>query len=429
MDRGNQFHLGNDPQGPPRARRPSRAPARGAVSAAPRLRATVAALAVAQVLAWAALYYAFSSFVLPMRAALGIAETEAMSAFTLGLVLWGLGSTVVGAAIDRGHARAVMGGGALLAAAGFVLWARVQGAAGLHLAWALLGLSMAMLLYEPAFAALTRRFPRDYLRGITALTLVGGFASTLAYPATAALIDAFGWRAALLVIAAVLAGIVAPLNAWALRGPAEAPLVPAAAQEGRPPTGTTLRQALRLPAFWLLTTTFTLHAFATAALWAHMVPALAAKGRVGGAAIAIVVWIGPAQVAGRLLFVAFGRHASVQSLGLVVFAALPVAYVLYAFGEGASALYGFALLFGVSNGLVTIVRGGLLPQVFGRLEIGRIGGTVNGVALLSRAAAPLATAAALAVVGGYPRLMLGLAAGSTLALGCFVAARGRIAAQ
>ena len=393
----------------------------------PGFRGTVAALAVAQVLAWAALYYTFSSFVLPMRDAAGIGEAQAMSAFTLGLALWGLGSYAVGAAIDRGHARAVLTGGALLAAAGFVAWSRVETALGLHLAWALLGPAMAMQLYEPAFAALTRRFPRDYLRGITALTLVGGFASTLAFPAAVLLIEGLGWRSALLVIAAVLALVVAPLNAWALRGPAQAGGAAAAGEALRLP-GVTLRAATRLPVFWLLTATFTLHAFAGAALWAHMMPALAAKGFTGAAAIAVVVWIGPAQVAGRLLFAALGRRLSVAATGLLVFGAMPVAFALYAFAEGAAALYAFALLFGVSNGLVTIVRGGLLPQVFGRAEIGRIGGAVNGVALLSRSAAPVAAAAALVALGSYQRVLVALAACTAAAFLAYLAARGRLAA-
>jgi hypothetical protein len=392
----------------------------------PGFRATVAALAVAQLLAWAALYYLFSSFVLPMRTELGLTEPQAMGAFTLGLALWGLGSLAAGAAIDRGHDRAVLTGGALLGAAGFVAWSQVQTPTGLYLSWALLGAAMALQLYEPAFAALTRRFPHDDLRGITALTLVGGFASTLAYPAAGVLIDGLGWRAALLAVAAVLAFVVAPLNAWALRAPG-APVARAAPGAGA--AGVSLGEALQQPLFWLLAAAFTLHAFAAAALWAHMVPALAAKGFTGAAAIAVVVWIGPAQVAGRLVFAALGRRLGVAATGVLVFSAMPLACLLYALGDGPAALVGFALLFGVSNGLVTIVRGGLLPQVFGRAGIGRIAGAVNGMALLSRAAAPVAAAAALLALGGYPGVLLALAGGTALALVAYLAARARIDAR
>jgi hypothetical protein len=44
-----------------------------------------------------------------------------------------------------------------------------------------MGAAMAMTLYEPAFAILTRRYPLRYRQGITTLTLVAGFASTLSF--------------------------------------------------------------------------------------------------------------------------------------------------------------------------------------------------------------------------------------------------------
>ena len=55
----------------------------------------------------------------------------------------------------------------------------------LYAGWLLLGVSMAMTLYEPAFNVLTKRYPAQYREGITSLTLVGGFASTLSFPAVA----------------------------------------------------------------------------------------------------------------------------------------------------------------------------------------------------------------------------------------------------
>ena len=145
----------------------------------PSFRATVTALAAGQLVCWAALYYAFSSFVLPMQRAFGWSKPQMMGAFTLGLAVWGAATYAVGAAIDRGRGRAVMSWGALLAAAGFLIWSRVDSLPGLYVAWAVLGASMAMTLYEPAFNVLTKRFPEKYREGITALTLVGGFASTL----------------------------------------------------------------------------------------------------------------------------------------------------------------------------------------------------------------------------------------------------------
>lgn len=386
----------------------------------PGFRATIAALSVGQLLSWAALYYAFSSFVLPMRDALGWSKPTLMGAFTLGLAVWGASSYATGAAIDRGHGRAVMTGGAVLASLGVALWSQVTQPWMLYVAWVLLGASMAMTLYEPAFNVVTQRYPLRFREGITALTLVGGFASTLAFPAAAALLAVLGWRGALLATSLVLLGVVAPLHAWALRGPM---LVAAPASHGAVQADASLHEALRMRAFWLLTAAFTLYAFSQAATWAHVMPAFAGKGLSEAQALSVVVWVGPAQVAGRLIYAALARWMPLRPLGMAVLAGLPLALLLFALGEGVGPLIVFALLFGVANGLVTIIRGGLVPEYFGRREVGRIGGAMSVITLFSRAAAPLAAAWLLLAVPGYRELMLGLAALAALAVVCFALAQ------
>ncbi len=387
----------------------------------PPFRATVVALAVGQLLCWAALYYGFSSFILPMQRDFGWSKPQLMGAFTLGLAVWGAASYAAGALIDAGRGRALMSGGAALAGAGFLLWSCVDALPLLYLAWALLGASMAALLYDPAFNILTQRFPDRYVRGITALTLVGGFASTLSFPATAWLISAAGWRGALATIGAVLIVIVAPLHAWALRGTPRGPVAAAASIDLA--ADATLHEALRERAFWLLTATFTLYSFCSAAMWAHMMPAFAAKGRNEAQALAVVVWFGPAQVAGRLAYVAFGRWVSPRRLGLAVLGGLPVSLAIFALADQTLALLVFALLFGVANGLVTIVRGSLVPAYFGRRHVGRISGAMTGISLFARASAPLLTAWLLLALPGYRELLMVLAGVGVAAVLAFALAR------
>jgi MFS family permease len=380
---------------------------------------TVAALAAGQLLSWAALYYAFSSFVLPMQHDLGWPKPTLMGAFTLGLAVWGAATYAVGAAIDHGHGRAVMTTGAALAGLGFFAWAAADAPWTLYAAWSLLGAAMAMTLYEPAFNVLTKRYPRRYRDGITRLTIVGGFASTLSFPAAAALIAAFGWRGALAATGALLLFGVAPLHAWALRGSA----LVAAPHRHDAAGDATLRQALRERSFWLLTLCFTFYSFASAALWAHVMPALAAKGFSEAQSLAVLVWVGPAQVAGRVLHALAGRGISLRLLGLLVLLAMPLSLVFFALGSGVPALLCFALLFGLANGLVTIVRGALVPEYFGRAHIGRIGGAMSALGLLSRAAAPLLTAWLLLWVNGYREVLLALALLGVAAALAFAAAR------
>jgi MFS family permease len=390
-----------------------------AVPAPPGFRVTVACLSVGQILSWAALYYAFSSFVLPMQHELHWDKATLMGALTLGLGVWGATTYAVGAAIDRGHGRAVMSAGALLAAAGFAAWSRIGQPWMLYAVWAVLGAAMAMTLYEPAFNVLTKRYPQHYREGITALTLVGGFASTLAFPALAALIGWLGWRDALLVVAGTLGFVVVPLHWWVLRTPTVAALPHA----DDPQDDATLREAMHAPAFWLLALCFTCYSFATAALWAHVMPVFASKGMDELQATAVLVWVGPAQVLGRLVYAWAGRGLSLRVLGMAVLLGMPASLVLLALSHQALPLFLFALLFGLANGLVTILRGALVPEYFGRSHVGRIGGAMSAVGLLARAAAPLVAAWMLLGLAGYTQVLLALAVLGFGAVAAFALAR------
>jgi fucose permease len=266
---------------------------------------------------------------------------------------------------------------------------------------------------------ITKRYPTQYLKGITAVTLVAGFASTLSFPACALLNATVGWRMGVLIMGAVLLVVVVPLNAWALRGPA----IGATPKHHDAADDATLHEALRHSAFWLLTLCFTAYAFAGAALWAHVVPAFAAKGLAESTAVAVVVWIGPAQVAGRFVYAWLGKAVSLRSVGLLVMLTMPLSLALFAWRSDGVSLFVFALLFGLSNGLVTIVRGGLVPEYFGRAHVGRIGGAMSATALLARAAAPVGAAWLLVGLGEYRQVWLVMAALGVLAAVCFWAAR------
>ena len=99
-------------------------------------------------------------------------------------------------------------------------------------------------------------------------------------------------------------------------------------------------------------------------------PAFAARGVDEAATLAVLVWFGPAQVAGRFVFAWLGRGLSLYRVGLLALMSIALAFALFAWSAHPVALLGFALLFGAGNGLVTIVRGGLVPEIFGRTHVG-----------------------------------------------------------
>jgi MFS family permease len=159
----------------------------------------VSALGITQTLAWASTYYLSAVFADPVSASLNLSRTWFFGAFSAALLLSGLLGPLAGRTIDRYGGRDVLTATNLVFAAGLVLLANASGPVGLVVAWIAIGCGMGFGLYEAAFATAAGLYGRDARNAITGITLFAGFASTVGWPASAAMIDAFGWRAALLV--------------------------------------------------------------------------------------------------------------------------------------------------------------------------------------------------------------------------------------
>jgi len=160
-------------------------------------------LSLGQLISWGLIYYTFPLFVVPMTQELGWSRSGMFGALSAGLTVAGLCSIPVGAWIDRGHGRMLMTGGSLLAAALLVVWSRIDSLPVFYAMWIGLGACQAVLLYEPAFAVITRVYGPRYKQAILLMTFLGGLASTFGIPFTQFLIERIGWRPSLDVLAAI----------------------------------------------------------------------------------------------------------------------------------------------------------------------------------------------------------------------------------
>src|SRR4029077_3765550 len=156
----------------------------------------VSALRVTQILSWGAIFYPPVLTVPLIAADHGWSKAFAMGGFSVGLFVGGLVSRYVGGSIDRYGGHVVMPCGSLIGALGLVGLVAAQGAVAYFAVWMVLGVAMAASLYDPPFATLGRIFGAHARAPITALTLAGGFASTVSWPATQFLIDRGGWGGA-----------------------------------------------------------------------------------------------------------------------------------------------------------------------------------------------------------------------------------------
>jgi hypothetical protein len=379
----------------------------------------VLVLAATQILAWGAIYYPPVLTVPLIAADRGWSATLTMGGFSFGLLVAGLASPRVGAMIDRHGGHRVMPGGSLIGAVGLVGLVYASHPVAYFACWMVLGLAMSASLYDPAFATLGRVFGPVARRPITALTLAGGFASTVSWPTTHVLIEALGWRGTYLVYAALLAFVAAPLLAFALpRGMARPQVQTSPAAPAAPPV-----MPARGTAFALVAAAFAAYAFVPSGLAAHMLAIFGRLGLDAATVVTIGALFGPAQVTARLAEFALIRNLHPLSMvrfavGLLLFAFA----LLAAFGLSVAVAATFAILFGGANGLITIARGTVPLALFGATGYGRIVGRIAAPAQMMQSVAPLLLA--FVVERASDRAALAVTAGFALvALACFALVR------
>ncbi|MBZ2206266.1 MFS transporter [Massilia sp. R798] len=374
---------------------------------------TIGILAVTQIVSWGTLYYAFTVLAAGMQRDLGLAPELVFGAFSWGLLTAGLAAAPAGILLDRYGGRHVMASGSLACAIGLAVLSQAGGAVSLYIAWTLIGAAMALTLYEAAFATINRKVETGSRQAMSTLTLFGGFASTLFWPLTASMESALGWRDTYLCFALMQVLLCMPLHLWLDADP-----VPKVRLDRRKEgSGHRLKQALRHPAFWTLALAFSASTFVFSAMSAHLLPLLERLGLSLSTAVLLASLIGPMQVAGRVGEMTLGRHAQAQTIGMLAFAMLPAALlVLGLFGSKAWMAALFCILYGMSNGIMTILRGAIPQALFGREDYGAIAGAMAGPSLIAKAAGPFAAALLLRPEGGTTPLLAVLLAVSIASL-------------
>jgi len=381
----------------------------------------VIALAVAQLVSWGSVYYSFSLLVRPMEAELGWSRAAINGALSLGLLTAGLCAYGAGSWIDRRGGRLLMTTGSIAAALLLAAWSQVESLIVFYAIWVGLGMAMSAILYEPVFAVLTRGFPRSYRTRITVLPFVAGFASTLFIPLTQALVDRIGWRDTLLALAAIGIAVCLPIHGlWLRDGPGTGNGSTAAASDAAAASRDSIRRALRHPVFWSLAVCLTAYYGTFSALTFHIVPLLAERRIPTAVAIGAVALIGPSQVGGRFVVFMLGPRLPIATTGRVVLWAFPLAVLLLIlFPQSIVMLYAAAVLYGIANGIMTIVRGTAVPDLMWREGYGAVNGALALPATAAQAVAPLGAALLWSATGGYGAVLWTLCAVSSLAAAAF----------
>ena len=355
-----------------------------------------------QTLAYVTTFYVPSVIIGAVSASMGAAPAVLLGGFSCALLVNGFAAPRIGRLIERSGGREVLAAGSVVLAAGLALMAAVPNLIGWYAAWGLMGIGMALGLYDAAFATIGRLLGAASRPTIVGVTLMGGFASSIGW-SMGWLVDLAGWRETLLIYAAINLLVNLPLELWLI--PRAAP-VPTAPKDSEGRAADALPRGM-LGMFVLLAVFFSIRSAMTTSFSVHSLALMQGVGLSAAGAVGALALIGPAQVGARIIEWFFGRHVSAMTTSLIGALLLPMGVAAMLLGGSAAV---FAVAWGVSGGIVTISRGVLPMVLFGPRGYATRLGQIALPTLLAQAAAPTLLAPLMAVwPASYVLGCLGLA--------------------
>ena len=387
------------------------------------------ALSVTTTVSYGVLLYAVSVLLTPMRRDLHASLGALSGAISLSIAVAGVLAPLVGAWLDRHGARALMTAGSVVAAASVAGWSQARSLPELYLAFAGIGVASAALFYDSGFAVINTWFDRDRHAALLTLTVVAGFASTVFLPTTQALVDATGWRGALLVLAAMCGATAVPHALVLRRRPGDygyavdgevgdaLPATPAT-HEGeqwlrlRDPE---LRAGLKSPTVrWLTVSTVAVTAGVTMVI-VYLVTCLRDRGYSPAAAAVGAGAIGVMSVSGRVAFTRLARRLRLARVAATMLVGQVVGIAMLAWLPRPWGLVVFVITFGSAFGVMTIARPALLGTYVAPHVFARVSGLQAMLTDVGRIVAPVTAGALIAWTGGFGAMLVAVTLCSVVA--------------
>jgi sugar phosphate permease len=371
----------------------------------------VAAGSGLQFLQAALLQYSFGAYVAVIQEERGWSKTSLSGAAALHQVEAALLGPVLGWVIDRFGAQGLIRAGVLVFGAGMMLLSFSESLIGFYGAFIVVALGLSLCGFFPLNVALINWFERKRARALSTMALGLAFGG-IAVPLVAWSLQEFGWRATAFGsgVIAILIGL--PLAMVIRRRPEDYGLVidgvaaatgePAQARPEPKARDFTAREALRTPAFWLLSLG---HAFALLVVGAVNVHAIThlveSVGYSLAAASLVITLITLSQMGGIMLGWWIGDRFDKRLIAAACMFGHMAGLLLLTYAAGPAMVLAFAVLHGVSWGLRGPFMQAIRADYFGRSAIGTILGLSFMIVVLGQAGGPLVAGFLADLTGNY----------------------------
>jgi MFS family permease len=331
--------------------------------------------------------FSLAIFQTPIATETGWSHTGIASAMTLNFIVMGIGGFMWGALSDRFGPRPVVMIGAVLLGLALVLASRAGSLMQFQLTYGVIVGISASAFFAPMIAATTEWFDENRGLAVSLVSAGMGVAPMTISPLARALISAYDWRTAMLMIG---------IGAWILLIPAAllirrapSPASDPGAVETTSGERPSLGEIFRSPQFLVLGGTFFACCAAHSGPIFHMVSYATICGVAPMAAVSIYSVEGLAGLGGRLLYGSLADRFGVKPVlvgGLLVQAAALATYLAVSeLGQ----FYALAVIFGSAYGGVMPLYAVLAREYFGPKVIGTVFGAATMLSSIGMAFGPL----------------------------------------
>ncbi|MDC8783981.1 MFS transporter [Roseateles koreensis] len=158
-----------------------------------------------------------------------------------------------------------------------------------------------------------------------------------------------------------------------------------------------------------------IYGFITAAMAVQVILTLESRGLGPSEALSLAACLGPLQAAGRAIDLAIGQRLNGRRMGLVTLSLMPLSLAALWLAQWVPVhSIVFVIAYGLSLGLLTVVKAAAPLALFGSEHYARIGGALGAPALIARAAGPLGAVWLFSIFGNHGPMLLTLLLASLL---------------
>ena len=355
--------------------------------------------------------YGISVFNPSLLDSLGISLTALSGTYMVGTLLASLPQSFIGSLMDRFGIKKTMIGVVILLGGACIFFAQVN-----SLVTLLLGFFLLRLLGQGGLSLLSGNIAAMWFReklGTVTGVISSGFSVSMAIiPAFFLyLINLKGWRTAYTWLGFLVWLIMLPMLLLIFKnnpeevgqdldgGPVEKKEIPG--QQGNSLYSFTVKEARKTPAYWIMMINSALWAMIVTAVFFNLLSIFGSLGISPGVAAATYTTYAAASLVTQLLLGPTADRGSLQFMLLGCMAFLAAGIAVLTFSSSPVLAHSYAVLIGISTGLISIVGGTLFARYYGQANLGKLRGGVLTAQVAGSSLGPFITGVIYDLTGSF----------------------------